>query len=326
MTIEKLPSGSYRITQQEHGHRYRITVDHKPTNAEAARLISEALNKAPDSPKLPFKDAGAYYIESRLNVISPSTERGYRGIIRNLPEWFAVKPIRDITARDIQLLVNECAASHSPKTVRNLSGFVSAVLAYHGIKMDPPTLPQKKKEDVYIPTTEEVRQILDYLRGTEYEVPILLAAMGIRKSEVCALDLSDIDGTLCHINKALVQGEHGWTVKSTKTTESTRDVIIPEYVAELIRQQGYVYQGYPNQIYKALQRAQEALGLPHFSLHKLRHYFASYLHEKGLSDANIQAIGGWKTDAVMKTVYRHAMEQDEAKKRAADILAATLCE
>ena len=324
MTIEKLPSGSYRITQQEHGHRYRITVDHKPTNAEAARLISEALNKAPNSPKLPFKDAGGYYIESRLNVISPSTERGYRGIIRNLPEWFAIKPIRDITARDIQLLVNECAASHSPKTVRNLSGFVSAVLKYHGIQIDAPTLPQKKKQDTYIPTAEDVKKIFSYLKGTEYEVPIMLAAMGLRRSEICALELDDLEGNTLHITKALVEGPNGFEVKTTKTTESTRDVVIPEYLAELIRKQGFVYEQFPSTIGAALKRAQEALNLPHFSLHKLRHYFASRLHDKGLSDANIQALGGWKTDAVMKAVYRHAMEQDEARQQAAEIIGADM--
>lgn len=324
MTIERLPSGSYRITQQENGHRYRITVDHKPTKPEAVRLVSEMLNKAPDSPKFAFKDAGDNYIESRKNVVSPSTERGYKGILNNLPEWFAKKPIRDISKQDLQLLVNESAAKHSPKTVRNLSGFVSAVLKYHGIQIDAPTLPQKKKQDAYIPTAEDVKKIFSYLKGTEYEVPIMLAAMGLRRSEICALELDDLEGNTLHITKALVEGPNGFEVKTTKTTESTRDVVIPEYLAELIRKQGFVYEQFPSTIGAALKRAQQALNLPHFSLHKLRHYFASRLHDKGLSDANIQALGGWKTDAVMKAVYRHAMEQDEARQQAAEIIGADI--
>ena len=35
MTIEKLKSGSYRIVQMHEGKRYRVTIDHKPTQKEA---------------------------------------------------------------------------------------------------------------------------------------------------------------------------------------------------------------------------------------------------------------------------------------------------
>jgi hypothetical protein len=31
-------------------------------------------------------------------------------------------------------------------------------------------------------------------------------------------------------------------------------------------------------------------------------------HSLGIPDANIMAAGGWKTDTVMKSIYRHAME------------------
>jgi integrase len=66
-----------------------------------------------------------------------------------------------------------------------------------------------------------------------------------------------------------------------------------------------------------MRRALPKLGIPFFSLHKLRHFFASYSHELGYSDAVIQAIGGWETDHVMKSVYRHAMNKDQAKKNIA---------
>jgi integrase len=63
---------------------------------------------------------------------------------------------------------------------------------------------------------------------------------------------------------------------------------------------------------------QKKLGIPHFSLHKMRHFFASYMHQLGMSDKQIQEAGGWKTDGIMKTVYQHAMNMDEAKKKMAD--------
>jgi integrase len=61
----------------------------------------------------------------------------------------------------------------------------------------------------------------------------------------------------------------------------------------------------------------EKLGIPRFSIHKLRHFFASYMHQQGFTDKQIQEAGGWHTDHVMKTVYQHAMDVDAAKRRMA---------
>ena len=58
-----------------------------------------------------------------------------------------------------------------------------------------------------------------------------------------------------------------------------------------------------------MKLVQTRLGLPHFSLHKLRHYFASSSHAMGIPDAVIMSMGGWKTEIVMKSVYRHAQEE-----------------
>lgn len=323
MTIEK-HGKSYRIRQMQDGKLYVVKLDHRPTNAEAVRLMAEMLNTPSNSPDMAFYDAGVNYIASRENVLSPATIRAYNGILKALPEPFQKKRIYAISHGDIQGVINLIAKDHTPKTVRNYSGFISAVLNYHGIRLDSPRLPQKEKTDTYIPTEEDVKRIFDALKGTKYEVPIMLAAMGLRRSEICALELSDIEGTLCHINKALVEGPDGFTVKGTKTTDSTRTVVLPEYLVSRITEQGYIFDGFPSTIGQALRRVQKELGIPAFSLHKLRHFFASYLHEKGLSDANIQEMGGWKTDAVMKTVYRHAMEKETAKQKAAELMSGLL--
>lgn len=58
----------------------------------------------------------------------------------------------------------------------------------------------------------------------------------------------------------------------------------------------------PQYLFKLEKKA----GMEPFSLHKLRHYFASNAHTLGIPDAYILKLGGWKTDSVMKNVYRHA--------------------
>ena len=60
------------------------------------------------------------------------------------------------------------------------------------------------------------------------------------------------------------------------------------------------------------------LDMPHFSIHKLRHYFASKMSAMNIPEADIMRMGGWETDHVMKSVYRHSMmEKEETAKREA---------
>ena len=69
----------------------------------------------------------------------------------------------------------------------------------------------------------------------------------------------------------------------------------------------------PDAISQRLDHALQRAGLPHFRMHDLRHYSASILHAIGIPDQYIMARGGWKTDHVMKQVYRDTIS-DEAKK------------
>ena len=178
-------------------------------------------------------------------------------------------------------------------------------------------MPQKENKQDYIPTEEDVKRILNEAKGSKYEVAFILGTLGLRKSEICALTPADLNGNVLTINKALVQNDKNeWVVKPTKTTDSTRTIMVPDHVVDLINKNGVVEYG-PHAIYHALHRYQERLGIPQFSFHKLRHFFASYMHDLGYSDKQIQAFGGWKTDAVMKTVYQHAMEMDKVKENMA---------
>jgi integrase len=134
----------------------------------------------------------------------------------------------------------------------------------------------------------------------------------MRRSEICAITVDDIEGNVVHINKALVENEDNeWIVKTTKTAESTRDIVIPMETADKIRQKGYAYKGHPNHLSKVYGRIEKELGIPHFSPHKLRHYFASRMSALGVPEADILKMGGWETDNVMKSVYRHSMIDNE---------------
>lgn len=319
-TIRKRGS-SYRIEKMYKGERYNITIDHKPTKAEAEKIIHEVIiNSNGITVPGSFEEHAKEYMESKSSVLSPSTIRGYSVILRNLPQNFKNKPLKAITQQDIQILINDLSRSLSPKTVRNINGFISTVIRYvQPSFVSTATLPQKKVEEFYVPEKEDVKRILEYVKGTRYEIPFWLAAFGLRRSETCALLRSDLKDNTITVNKALVVDDDGnWIVKTTKTTSSTREVIVSDYVADLIRAlpEGRIYTGNPGTLNEKLQAVQKKLGIPKFRLHLMRHFFASTARET-MGDAYVEEAGGWKHGSqVMKKVYDYAQkhEAEKAKK------------
>lgn len=315
MNIEKLPSGSYRIRKQIKGKKYSIVLDHKPTLYEAEQLL---LEKA-ETKHITFEKACQSYIDAKSNILSPSTIVSYESIIRQISDGLLKTKLPEIDNQIIQQEINQYSVHHSSKSTRNFNGFLMSVIKFYALNIKSPNLPPKERKKVYIPTEEEVKLIYEEIKGTKYEVPIILSSMGLRRSEICALTLDDLSSNTLTINKALVQDKNKqWVIKTTKTEDSTRTIQIPDYLADLIRKQGYVYEGFPGLIYKHLTDIQKKLGIQHFSLHKMRHFFASYMHQLGYTDKQIQAFGGWKTDGVMKTVYQHEMEMEKAKESMAN--------
>lgn len=320
MYIEQLPSKkSYRITEMRRGVRVRITVDHKPTDKEAKELIDRKLGIVNENTS--FKNAAETYIDSKSNILSPSSIRGYRSIVGHLPENFLNAPICSINKPTLQILINKLSSEYKPKTVRNTSAFIMSVLKFFDIEVKSPSLPAKEIKIDYIPTEEDIKRILSEVKGTKYEVPFVLGTLGLRRSEICALEKEDLNGNVLTINKALVLNEHNeWTLKhTTKTDKSTRTVIVPDYIAELIKKDG-ACPCTPHSLYWKLQRVQMKLDIPRFPFHKLRHFFASYLHDNGFTDKQIQEIGGWATGNIMKSVYQHAMSMDSAKSEASNLI------
>lgn len=323
MKIEKLSDSTYRIRKVYKGKRYTVMFDHKPSQKEALEAMTEKLNVLEiGHTSLTLYKAYLDYLESKSNILSPSTKRGYKTVINAIPDSIKSMNICDIDNSTIQKFVNDYSISHSPKTTKNVYSLISTLISEYA----PNTklkirLPQAIKKEPYIPTAEEVKSIMQELKGTKYYVPISLAALGLRRSEICALSIDDLsDDNILTISKALVSDDsNNFVLKTTKTTESTRTIFIPDDIASIIRDQGFVYRGHPEMIYRNLQSIQKKLGIQQFPLHKLRHFFASYAHnELKLSDAQIMELGGWKSTNVLTSVYRHAMEQEKAKKDVAE--------
>lgn len=322
MKVEKVSTSTYRVRKTYKGTRYDVYFDHEPDDKEAMEVVLDKLNSgAFGSVKGTFESCCDKYIDMKRNVISPSTVAGYKKLMRYISDSFKSKKILSITQADIQEEINDFAVGHSPKYVRNLHSFISAVLKTFRPSMTiNTTLPQKRKFAHNLPTTEGVKMILEASAGTPYHIAFQLAVLGMRRSEICGVTLDDINGNILTIDKAKVYDEdYQLVVKDTKTTESTREIYLPDDLVKEIKEAGTIFDYKPQALTRALHKFQDKLGLERFRLHDFRGYFASYAHSQGIPDVYIMKMGGWKTDYVMKSVYRDALKDknEEIQKKIA---------
>lgn len=311
MKVEKVGESSYRVRKTYNGKRYDVYFDHEPDDKEILETVADKLKRGDfGAIKGTFGDACKKYVASKRNVLSPSTIGGYQKIIRALSEEFKAIKLSQVTQIDIQSEINRYSKGRAPKSVKNLHGFISAVLGMHAPNMTLTTsLPQKKKYDRYVPTEDEVKRILDASEGSEYHIGFQLATLGMRRAEICGVTIDDIHGNLLTINKDMIYDEenHLVTRDNTKTEESTRDIYLPDKLIDEIKKAGVIYDKTPAMLVKTLHKYQDELGIPRFRLHDLRVFYASYAHLLGVPDVYIMKNGGWKTDYVMKSIYRNAM-------------------
>lgn len=321
-TAKKLKSGSWRCLVYDcmEGGKRKYKSFTAPTKKEAEHKATQYLmekdeKKKANSNENLFRDELEKYIVAKEAVLSPSTIRGYRNIQKMLSEKYSAfcsTKLSRISQDDVQEVISDLSKTKSPKTVRNYHGLISSVIGSNLVLNT--TMPQKIQPDLYIPSDNEIQALVNAVRDTELEIPVLLGAFCMmRRGEICGLSMDDIKGNTIHVHHSLVLGtDKKWHLKAPKTETSDRYIEAPDFVTDRIRETGHITDLNPHSITIMFQRVLDRNHINHFRFHDLRHYSASIRHALGIPDAYIMADGGWRSDKVLKSVYRHAM--DDRKK------------
>ncbi len=328
---KKLKSGNWRVLVPDYkdkSGKWHYKSFTAATKKEAEYAAAEFTHNR-ESQKLSYSNitlAQAYrrYIDCKSSVLSSSTVDGYEKNLRN--DFKALMPMKldNITQEHIQLAVNEMSAKYSPKTVRNSHGLLSAVLkAYRPGFIITTRLPQKVEPKYIIPTTAEINTLLDNANDF-IRVPILLASSGsLRRSEICALTLDDITDLGINVTKAAVYDKNNnIVVKPPKTSAGNRFVPLSSHILNEVREWKY-FGCSPAALYGQFRRLVEKCDVPHITFHKLRHYFASELHARGIPDKHIAQVGGWRSISILQNIYQHTLrdKQVEMNNKIIDIFA-----
>lgn len=319
-TAKKLPSGSWRVLTSKviDGARVRKSFtnkDKRKAELAAAEWVAKSENSKIEN--ITLEEAFKRYIESKENVLSPNTIRVYIHISQAHLKSIMHEKVSNLTMEQIQRAINITAASSSPKTVRNVNGLLSAVL-----KMFRPdfvlstALPQKEPPALYIPDDNDIKKVMAAAKGTDMEVPILLAAFGpMRRGEICALTSNDIHGNIVSVTKAVAEDIDGnIVVKAPKNLSSYRDIEFPDFVIEKLKNiEGKITKISPSHITRRFKKLLAKNNIPSFRFHDLRHYNVSILHAMNIPDKYIMARGGWKTNQTMNKVYNHILKSKQSE-------------
>lgn len=324
---KKTKAGTWKITIYDYKDS-RGKVHQKTFTATSKREVDRLVREYKEGPKisdLTVGEAVASYIAIKEPALSPSTVRGYKQIERTqfASSRFGANSVIKLDTIAVQRFISDLVVDgKSPKTIRNIYGLlIAAVKMYRPAAVFAVTLPASKKPELYTPSTDEITQLIESIKNDrELYICVLLCAFGpMRRSEACAIRYDDIDrnANTITIRRACVKNEdHKFIYKDLpKNYSSYRTVIFPsETITVIGKGFGYVInESTPDAISQRLDHALKRAGLPHFRMHDLRHYSASILHAIGIPDQYIMARGGWKTDHVMKRVYRDTISDEEKK-------------
>ena len=322
--IKKTKSGKYHtmvfIGYDVQGKRKYKSIT-APTQKEVRQKVAQALLEGVKETKyssLTLAEAYERYIDSKDNVLSPSTLRGYRSNAKN--DFPRLQPLllSQLNNEIIQKEINALVPVNSPKTIKNKYNLLRSVLNVYLPELHLHIqLPQNVKTNVPLHTEETIHLLLSKA-DDRLRVPILLAAFGgLRRSEICALTKEDFTDKGVNVNKAKVLGDFGYVIKQPKTDAGYRFVPLSQEIIKECREWKHFGLN-PDIINNGFQTLRQQCDVP-ATFHKLRHYYGTMLLKQGIDIMTACKYGGWDEPQILLQIYAHAIRDSETDEKAKSI-------
>lgn len=320
----------------ELGHPKQIMKRGFKTKREALAFEAEFKLKTTDDPEMTFASYAELYKSEVYPRIKESTAVTKDNIIdRHIVPFFADIKLSEISAKHVILWQNQYLNKKDPvsgkalysksflKTIHNqLSAMLNHAVRFHNLKANPASIAGNmgsyKECRVNYWTKEEYMQFRQAMKEDiqYFYIFEVLYWCGIREGEMFALTLDDIDlekGVL-HVNKTYHVLHCKELVTSPKTECSVRDVTIPSFLVQELRD--YIQMLYKPQnndrlfdvtkssLYRHFQNGIARAGIKPIRVHDLRHSHVSLLINSGNFSA--VAIGKRVGHAAIDITFRYA--------------------
>src|SRR5713101_1419179 len=337
--------GRYREPLFEDGQWRRVlrnirlgTTTELLTQNDARIALARILQKVqPGSRSEAFYSAQEFvereWMPRMLPTLKVSTQSSYRtNLNRYVVPWLGETRLRDLRKGDIQAWLSALSESGlSRQTVKNIWSALSSVLRTavdwgyikenpaHGVRFPA----RQPKAAVFLPTPDQLAQVLHQLPEPSHLLLLLLAATGLRVGEAMGLRWGDIDLD----RKTLTVRRDVWhgKVNSPKYVASERVIPLGPILARYLKTRAnipeqWVFEGDSGntldprnlarrQLYPVLDR----LGLPRFSWHRLRKLHSTYLGDLKVAPRILQAQLGHADAALTLNLYTQVIPESQRR-------------
>ena len=292
------------------------------------------------------------YIRSRKSLgVEATTIHGYETAAKRVYSRFEGINATELTSYQVQVFITDMDEKYSSKTIRNTISLLSSAydnaIRLGQLEKNPckfVTLPKKERAKIDIFDEEQIVRFLRALNEErlDYKVAYELALFcGLRRSEILGLTEDAVDTTFKWVKvrqtRHHVDGKD--VIQGTKTASSRRELALPDFVVEDIKalieknnsvpyehtdfliQDGFGKPMGHSALTTQIYRIEDKAGLPHVSLHDLRHTFASMLNNAGVDIAMISHELGHSGIAITLNTYTHVFGNvSESSRGIADTL------
>lgn len=344
--IKKLGQNRYRFIVSVGGRndrkRFSKTITHKGGKKALQALYDEFEDECKDMPSTEVtvrELLEAYIAHMKVLGRKATTIRGYKICAERIYPLLGEVLARELTTAQLEEKIALMSQNGlGAKTIKNSVGLLSAAYKhsiYIGQLKENPCvrviLPKGQPRKVRILYMDEIGDFLSAIEEVDlnekvaYELALFL---GLRRSEILGLKESDVDivNGLISIHETRHRVDKEDISQDTKTDRSTRILALPNVlaldIAKLIQihrdfpyekadyliQDGFGNLLNPQTLSSRLVRLEERKGLPHVTLHGLRHTYASLLHSKGVDMAMISAELGHSNLATTMNIYTHIFQ------------------
>ena len=185
--------------------------------------------------------------------------------------------------------------------------------------------------DVRFLSRDEQRAFLDEaVKHTKYNQFAFVLQTGLRYSELTGLKWSDIDGRFLHVNRAgyYVGNTHEFVTGEPKTKNGYRTIYLTDEALKILSDEKKISKktsmydsdfifldknGKPitrSAYDKLLRRIADIMGVEKFSIHKLRHTFATRCVEAGMKPKTLQKLLGHSDVTITLNYYVHVTDNE----------------
>lgn len=359
------------------GKQITKTMTWKPSPNMTARQIEKELNKVAvefetkmmrgdyaDTQNVKLSDFCDQYLDMAGDKLSPTTKAFYIKVIERIIKpslgHMKLNAIKPIHAQQFIKMLGEDGTRKdgkgdklSPATIKRYFTVLKSIMAM-AYKLDlvdrnptdttKLTLPEVEEAEVEIFTKEEAIHMLSCLDHEDIALRVLIhlaIVTGCRRGELVALKWSAVDFSSCSIivkqSNYKLKGE-GIKSKAPKTRKSVREVAIPEYLVDMLREyrssqeaekrrlgdkwegEGWIFTQWngkpmnPQTPTRQFAKFLERNGIPHRKFHALRHTSATLLL---LSGTNIKSVASRLGHTQLSTTNRYVHALRDADQTAA---------